>query len=147
MAVSPAPIRLSAADETTLAAMVAQHRSVQSRLSVPDRAILDQMTALVKRQLFAAPLRGDLLTATTRVVSAAIPGLSAPEAASLAQYALGEIASDTVTAAQGEAAMSFNMQYLTLQEKMQNENRQYAAVSNVLKTKHDTVKNSIGNIR
>jgi len=38
-------------------------------------------------------------------------------------------------------------QYLALQEKMQNENRQYTTVSNVLKTKHDTVKNSINNVR
>jgi hypothetical protein len=46
-----------------------------------------------------------------------------------------------------ETQMSFNLQYLQLQETMQNENRQYTAVSNILKTKHDTVKNSIGNIR
>jgi hypothetical protein len=43
--------------------------------------------------------------------------------------------------------MSFNLQYLQLQETMQNENRQYTMVSNIMKTKHDTVKNSIGNIR
>jgi hypothetical protein len=46
-----------------------------------------------------------------------------------------------------EMQMSFSMQYLGLQEKMQNENRQYTTVSNVLKTKHDTVKNSINNVR
>lgn len=34
-----------------------------------------------------------------------------------------------------------------LQSKMQQENRQYTTVSNVLKTKHDTAKNAIGNIR
>jgi hypothetical protein len=38
-------------------------------------------------------------------------------------------------------------QYLNLQEKMQNENRQFATVSNVLKTKHDTTKNAINNVR
>jgi hypothetical protein len=46
-----------------------------------------------------------------------------------------------------EAQMSFNLQYLRLQEKMQNENRNYTAVSNIMRTKHDTVKNSISNIR
>jgi hypothetical protein len=46
-----------------------------------------------------------------------------------------------------ETQMSFNLQYLQLQSQMQNENRSYTAVSNVLKTKHDTVKNSISNIR
>jgi hypothetical protein len=30
---------------------------------------------------------------------------------------------------------------------MQNDNRQYTAVSNIMKTKHDTVKNTIANIR
>ena len=46
-----------------------------------------------------------------------------------------------------ETQMSFNLQYLQLQNQMQEENRQYTAVSNIMKTKHDTVKNSISNIR
>lgn len=46
-----------------------------------------------------------------------------------------------------EMNLSFNLQYLMLQQQMQDENRQYTAVSNILKTKHDTVKNSISNIR
>ncbi len=43
--------------------------------------------------------------------------------------------------------MSFNEQYLELQSQMQSENRSFTAVSNIMKTKHDTVKNSISNIR
>jgi hypothetical protein len=46
-----------------------------------------------------------------------------------------------------ETQMSFNLQYLQLQSQMQNQNRSYTAVSNIMKTKHDTVKNSIGNVR
>ncbi len=46
-----------------------------------------------------------------------------------------------------ETQMSFNLQYLQLQNAMQNENRQFTMVSNIMKTKHDTVKNSISNIR
>jgi hypothetical protein len=46
-----------------------------------------------------------------------------------------------------ETQMSFNLQYLQLQSQMQNENRAYTAVSNIMKTKHDTVKNSISNMR
>jgi hypothetical protein len=46
-----------------------------------------------------------------------------------------------------ETQMSFNLQYLQLQSQMQNDNRQYTTVSNIMKTKHDTVKNSINNIR
>ncbi len=51
------------------------------------------------------------------------------------------------TKAMQETQMSFNLQYLQLQSQMQSENRSYTAVSNILKTKHDTVKNSISNIR
>lgn len=46
-----------------------------------------------------------------------------------------------------ETQMSFNLQYLQLQSQMQHENRSYTAVSNIMKTKHDTVKNSISNVR
>jgi hypothetical protein len=46
-----------------------------------------------------------------------------------------------------ETQMSFNLQYLQLQNKMQNENRQYTAVSNIMKTRHDTARNSIANVR
>ena len=45
-----------------------------------------------------------------------------------------------------EMQMSFNMQYLQLQNSMQNDNRQFTMVSNIMKTKHDTVKNTISNI-
>jgi hypothetical protein len=43
--------------------------------------------------------------------------------------------------------MSFNLQYLQLQSQMQHENRSFTALSNIMKTKHDTVKNSISNVR
>ena len=46
-----------------------------------------------------------------------------------------------------EMNMSFNMQYLALQQKMQDENRRFTLISNIMKTKHDTAKNSISNIR
>ncbi len=40
-----------------------------------------------------------------------------------------------------------NMYYLRLQEQISAESRQYTALSNVLKARHDMVKNAIGNIR
>jgi len=51
------------------------------------------------------------------------------------------------TKAMQEMQMSFNLQYLTLQNKMQGENRQFSTISNVMKTKHDTAKNAINNVR
>ncbi|GAA0878854.1 hypothetical protein GCM10009119_18220 [Algoriphagus jejuensis] len=46
-----------------------------------------------------------------------------------------------------ETQISFNLQYLQLQQQMQSENRSYEAISDIMKTKHDTAKNSISNIR
>ena len=46
-----------------------------------------------------------------------------------------------------EMSQSFNLQYLQLQQQMQDENRRFTLLSNVMKTKHDTAKNAIGNIR
>ena len=40
-----------------------------------------------------------------------------------------------------------NLYYLGLQERISQENRTFTAVSNVLKARHETVKNAIGNIR
>ncbi len=46
-----------------------------------------------------------------------------------------------------EMSQSFNIQYLDLQKQMQDENRRYTLVSNIMKTKHDTAKSAINNIR
>lgn len=46
-----------------------------------------------------------------------------------------------------ELNQSFNLQYLQLQQNMQNDNRQFTTLSNIMKTKHDTAKNSINNVR
>lgn len=46
-----------------------------------------------------------------------------------------------------EMNQSFNLQYLQLQENMQADNRQFTTLSNVMKTKQETAKNAIGNIR
>jgi hypothetical protein len=50
-----------------------------------------------------------------------------------------------------EAALSQsanqNLYFLEIQERISAESRSYTAISNVLKARHDTVKNAIGNIR
>ena len=46
-----------------------------------------------------------------------------------------------------EMEESFNLQYLQLQQNMQGQNRQFTAVSNIMKVKHDTAKAAINNIR
>ena len=39
------------------------------------------------------------------------------------------------------------MQFLTLQNNMQQENQKFSTLSNVMKVRHDTAKNSISNVR
>jgi hypothetical protein len=70
--------------------------------------------------------------------SAESPTSTAPGAPS------GESPSVEGTLAQSQ---EFNLYYLQLQEQLAAENRAYSAMSNVLKARHDTVKNAIGNIR
>lgn len=54
---------------------------------------------------------------------------------------------ETQKSSMREMIMSFNLQYLMLQNKISHENRQFSLVSNIMKNKHDTAKNSINNIR
>ena len=42
---------------------------------------------------------------------------------------------------------SFNLQYLQLQQNMQQQNRQFTLMSNIMKVKHDTAKSAINNVR
>ncbi|HYJ92412.1 MAG TPA: hypothetical protein VEV84_13965 [Pyrinomonadaceae bacterium] len=143
--------------------MITQHRNVRSRLPVADQELLGQLTAQIGKQLFKNLPRIKLLGYTETLLRNQIPSLTSEEAKSLAEYVLGGIASNEpigataagadekallqATKQMQETQMSFNLQYLQLQSQMQNENRQYTAVSNIMKTKHDTVKNSISNIR
>ncbi|MEE2961332.1 MAG: hypothetical protein VYA34_11355 [Myxococcota bacterium] len=46
-----------------------------------------------------------------------------------------------------ELNQQFNLEYLNLQQEMQGENRKFSAISNVMKTKHDTAKGMIQNVR
>lgn len=159
----PVQARLSAADESRLSAMIAQHQKLRLRLPEEDRHELDRLTALIRKRLFAALPRVNLLASATQMVGKIIPGVTPAEARSLSEYVLGGIAGgDAIGAAAGgssqtelmnatkemqDTQMSFNLQYLQLQSQMQNENRSYTAISNIMKTKHDTVKNSISNVR
>lgn len=46
-----------------------------------------------------------------------------------------------------EMNQAFNLQYLQLQEKMQQEGREFTCLSNVMKAKNDTAKNSLSNLK
>lgn len=72
-------------------------------------------------------------------------GASAEGSAGTAAGAAGSGASGVEGALAQSAEM--NLYYLELQERMSAENRHYTTVSNVMKARHDTVKNAISNIR
>jgi hypothetical protein len=44
-------------------------------------------------------------------------------------------------------SQELNLYFLQIQQEVNAQNQQFSALSNVLKTEHDTVKNAIGNIR
>ena len=62
------------------------------------------------------------------------------EAGQLAQSGGDTSALLQATKEMQEMNMSFNLQYLNLQKNMQDENRQFTMISNIMKTKHDTAK-------
>ena len=95
---------------------------------------------------------------TGRLLSG-LPGATGPGPATAAAVAGTGSAAGAATAAAGgqgdllEAtramqleAQAMNLQYLQLQERMQAESREFTALSNVMKVKHDTARSAIGNI-
>jgi hypothetical protein len=102
--------------------------------------VVREMEALAKTRLEKDLANNDAqIVAEIRRLVAQRQALRSPGA--------GPRLANTTTQQMQETQTSFNCQYLQLQNQMQNENRQYTAVSNIMKTKHDTVKNSISNIR
>jgi hypothetical protein len=85
--------------------------------------------------------------APARVGTAAGGGLAGgtPGSASAAGAAGGGDVVEATRALQQEA-QTFNLQYLQLQESMQRESREFTAVTNVMKVKHDCAKSAINNI-
>jgi len=155
--------RLSLAQDKRLRTLIDQHQRVRARLPAEYRNTLDRLTALARKNLVARISNTDVFDATSAFVHKHIPEFTNEELRTMTDYVLGGIAAgDPIGAAAGgssqddllnatkqmqETQMSFNLQYLQLQSQMQNENRSYTAISNIMKTKHDTVKNSINNVR
>jgi hypothetical protein len=50
------------------------------------------------------------------------------------------------TRALQQEAQAMNLQYLQLQERMQRESREFTALSNVMKVKHDSARAAIANV-
>jgi hypothetical protein len=92
----------------------------------------------------AAPFVGGSALASPTFAGGAA---GSPAGSPTAAPATGE--TDVMASARALQAESqaYNAQYLQLQEAMQRENREFTAISNVMKVKHDTARAAIGNIQ
>jgi len=86
------------------------------------------------------------------VVSAAVRGArstaTAQAGSAVSAGAVGAGGPGALAGMGGQSAiMQDNMAFLELQQQMQSENRRFTTLSNVLKARHETAKNSINNIR
>ena len=100
---------------------------------------------------------GTVLSAAVRSAAGAARGKAAafgPDSGASvggagAAVAAGEASEGDVLAATRalqQESQTFNLQYLQLQEAMQRESREFTALSNVMKVKHDSAKAAINNI-
>ncbi len=110
-------------------------------------------TSVVAGPVLAAAVNGARHDAVAAVgpgpdpASAGLPpggGGLPPDAALAATTGSPDVAS--IQAMQRES-QAFNLQLLTLQEDVQQENRRFSTVSNVLRARHDTAKAAIANVR
>ncbi len=105
------------------------------RSAVPASPAPGPTTGIVASPALAATPAGPLTRGSAAPIAAA--GAIAPTGG-------GDIMD--ATRALQQQAQSFNLQFLQLQESMQRESREYTALSNVMKARHDTAKSVIGNI-
>jgi hypothetical protein len=112
-------------------------------------------TSVLGGPVLAAAVRGAAAGvapgAAVGVRSSAVAGVS-PDAtaAALGGAAAGELGGGSEMAtmhAMQRESQTFNLQLLALQEEVQQENRHFTTVSNVMRAKHDTAKAAVGNIR
>jgi hypothetical protein len=141
----------------TFDGLVTKHRAIRAKLDKEERETLDKLTAQFRTVLTGRRLRDKLWRSTLAALKASGMTLDDEERSVLATYLLDGIAAedDLIEEAPNAEAwrraqatqQSFNLQYLQLQSALQDQNRRYELVSNIMKAKHDTVKNSISNVR
>jgi hypothetical protein len=135
---------MAAPDDYAVIQQVAvAHAHIWARLKPQDRRLLG---ALADRLYDALPPNAQLPQVAGRLIAKAARGrLSSDQVAVLADDASAALS--LRGARMTDMPKDFSIDYLQLQATLQDENRAYALVSNIMKTKHDTVKNTISNIR
>jgi hypothetical protein len=89
---------------------------------------------------------GAARTALASSPTAPVTGTGSGGTGAVGTGAGGESDLIAATRALQQEAQAMNLQYLQLQERMQQESREYTALSNVMKVKHETARSAIGNI-
>lgn len=139
--VSANPVATRTTDQPT--------RPFQAVLRAGASAVVSSAEAAVR----ALP-GGPILAAAFRPTSgASATGLSAPDGPAVTTPEGFPIPGSTGTSGNPEVETMLgessdkNLYYIVLQERISAENRQYTAYSNVLRARHETMKNAIGNFR
>jgi hypothetical protein len=111
------------------------------------------MTRLPGGPILAAALRPSA-SEVGPAVSGVAPQSLAPEGAAGTAGTAGGVGAASAGGGEGgslDAALqqsaNQNLYFIEIQERISAESRNYSTISNVLKARHDTVKNAIGNIR
>ena len=99
-----------------------------------------------------APLApaGMVLAGAVRGVSQAAAGAARgapPAATSIAPGGTGSGDAFEATRILQQEGQSFNLRYLELQERLQRETREFTALSNVMKVRHDAARAAIQNVQ
>ena len=139
---------------TLLVAPTAQRQTEPGRFETALRVAAGGVAGGVSSAVgLAAPFLpgGIVLAGAVRGATAAASRTTiapAPAASSAAAALSGDSGGDLLEATRAlqQQSQSFNLQYLELQESVQRESREYTAVSNVMKVKHDSAKAAINNV-
>jgi hypothetical protein len=143
-------------DPTTTTVQVEQTRTRQA--DVPATPFKDVLAGganalLTGAEVAAGALGGPVAAAAVRQARSSMDGgpgggggLSTPGAEAVVN-AGGQSAEMAAMHAMNRESQHFNMQMLALQEEVQQENRRFTTLSNVVRASHDTAKAAVGNIR
>lgn len=118
-------------------------------------AVVGGAEAAVRRLPGGPVLAAAFRPASGNFTSASSSSPSTPEGHSVPVNPSGTAAGGGTSGGANEAGLEGmldqnsdkNLYYIALQERISAENRFYTAYSNVLRVRHETVKNAIGNVR
>jgi hypothetical protein len=147
-------IATESATRVTPASGVPFREMVSRGASVILRGAEAAISALPGAPIVAAAVRPSGSAVGAAAASGGAAGMGTPRTPATSGSAESPVGGTTGSGPEGSSvegalaqSQEFNLYYLQLQEQLSAENRAFSAMSNVLKTRHDTVKNAIGNIR